>query len=200
MSSERLTTAEVFYGKAPADADAAPAVDDSAPAKSGTPGEPARSADAAEDRKSNEDVFYADGAKDRLESAIGDDMVTIAAALQLTPEESKDVSQQTAAIFHDLGVGDREAPQYFALYRQAVLEPPSEQVLQHWRIESMRAVTEQYGAQEAQRRIARVQEYLNNNSTLREELNATGLGNHPRIVKAFCEQADRLQIPQQKGA
>jgi hypothetical protein len=183
----RKSTADVFYGE-----NSQPSGNDR-----GEHDEPQRS-DTQRDPKapqpSNEEVFYGEGTRSAIETSIAEDMVVVAAGLDLTPEQSKQLSKQTAEIFDEVGVSSKEAPQYFRLYREVLLNPPDETTLRDWRIESMRTATETYGAEEAQKRIARVQQYLQANPTLKAELNNTGLGSHPKVVKAFLEQAHRLKL------
>jgi hypothetical protein len=192
-----VPTAQVFYGSSsstqtpPA---SKPAVDAAAAATLAAAAK--GNEEAKPEPKSTKDVLYGDPAtiaRD-FERTIGSEVDRIAADMSMSPEERAEFVTETGQIFNGLGVGASEAAPFMSLYTQFLLKPPDEQTDTQWRREGLAAVNAKYGHADAHRRIERVKEFLAlpENETLRNELNATRLGNHPKVLEAFCERADKL--------
>lgn len=207
-----LSMAEVFYGKSEAAA-AATSPDASKPvtalgadAGAGADGKAAAApADADKskgqegEKKSDAEVLYGDPKifDSELERHAGDEFARIAAAGMLSPEQRAEFVRETGGIFQSLGVSASDAGPWMNLYTTTLLNPPDEQTDQQWRTEGLATVNQKYGHQDAHRRLTRVNEYLKlpENETLRAELISTRLANHPKVIAAFCDIADKLKIP-----
>lgn len=155
--------------------------------------------DSKPPRKSDEEVFFGDAKENaaQFEQENRYELDRVATGLMMSPQVRKAFVDETAQIFGSLPIATDEAQQFVSLYAQHILNPPAPETDAQRHRDGLAQLNQQYGFQEANRRLTRVNSFLKlpENNTLREELVATRLANHPKVITAFCEIADKLQIP-----
>lgn len=200
-----VPTSEVFYGKPAAAAAATPPAAVPAPAagaappKSGADGKTPPAVDAStEPTKSTEEVLF--GGEETIardfEPYIKTEIDGIAADSMMAPEQRAEFLQETGQIFRDLAVSPSDSQQWMGLYAQTIRSPPSAETEAQWTREAMLAVNSKYGNEEAHRRLTQVRDFLAlpQNATLHNELHASRLACHPKVVAGLCELADKLVV------
>jgi hypothetical protein len=72
------------------------------------------------------------------------------------------------------------------------MKPATDEQLEAWRFETVRAANAKYGVDEAKERIAKLNAYLRADPRLKGQLEV-GVGSHPRVVAMLLEKAHQLR-------
>lgn len=89
----------------------------------------------------------------------------------------------------DLSLGGTEAKALATLLRKTT-DPPTDEQRQDWRAQSMKLLTERYGAQ-ARGVLDLAQKLVERDARVSEIITKSGLGNHPQVVLPLVEAALR---------
>ena len=102
-----------------------------------------------------------------------------------------------ALFFADAEIA-REAPQINAGIARHLAAPASAEQVQEWATESRSTLREQYGAAEAQKRLAAVQKFIADRPQMAERLNRSGYAWHPDLVTALAANVHKLRAEPRK--
>lgn len=94
-----------------------------------------------------------------------------------------------AGVFADLGLSSQEATDMVTV---GLMDEPTAEVLQGWPAQAEAALKEQYGDADWQQALADARLLVGRDPRLKDFLNRTQLGNHPRVVKLAAERARTL--------
>jgi hypothetical protein len=73
-------------------------------------------------------------------------------------------------------------------------KPADDETVGRWATEVRRAVRDRFGLKEGDRRMKIAKEFIENRPEFAGLLTTTGLGSHPRIVRALVERPDALRL------
>lgn len=112
------------------------------------------------------------------------------------PQAELDAAMVEAAnTFADAQLSPTEAGRIQDMIVGHLENPPDDETVHKWEVQTRRMMREKYGtAGEAERRTARVKEFLSHRPTMRKALDESGVGSHPDVVMRLMEQADKFRI------
>jgi hypothetical protein len=151
-----------------------------------------------EPRKSTEEVLYGAGQAQGISDRFGHDMEFITARLELNEKQSAELVRTTSEALEAMGLSREEGERYFGVLRQLVMKPATDEQLEAWRFETVRAANAKYGVDEAKERIAKLNAYLRADPRLKGQLEV-GVGSHPRVVAMLLEKAHQLRLPKRSS-
>lgn len=143
------------------------------------------------ERPDTASLFYGDDAPvlSRYRPAIDDSLGLVSDVAGWTEQERTAHTLSLSHAFNDAKLSAGEASIVASNIAQYSKAAPDEETVRGWEIESRRALREQYGTAEGDRRLALAAEFVANRPELRELLNQTGVGSHPKVVRMIAEKA-----------
>jgi hypothetical protein len=129
----------------------------------------------------------------------GDQMRAIETAVleQLgDPTEASATAAEWAGAFQEFGLTHAEAQTLTEVGVSAMHSPPSAELVTTWTEASQRVLLEEFGPRGARGALDDAKAFIGRFGTpeLRDVLNATGLGNHPEIVRVIARKARQARL------
>lgn len=111
------------------------------------------------------------------------------------------LAQEAAAVFHDAGIPPEQAASLHSLVVTTLKTPASDSQVADWRRDSLEWLRTNH-TQGHENELKRVREFTNARPGLKRLLEQTGLGDHPAVVRAMMQNANRLRVTprRHKGA
>jgi thioredoxin-like negative regulator of GroEL len=118
----------------------------------------------------------------------------------IQPEEHRQARvQEVSQEMIKLDLSGDEASQLMRLLHMQVAEPADEETVDEWQAESEAALRATYGSQ-ASAVLDRAQRWLAQRPKAREQLDWSGLGSHPTVVKMLVEKSEAASLRKRNTA
>lgn len=132
-------------------------------------------------------LTYGDAARD-IESAVLESLGD--------PEEAASTATQWASEFQTLGLTHAESVTLTEVGIAAVTSAPSAETVLTWQEDARTALLQDFGPKGAAQALADAQTFVTRfgSPELRDVLNMTGLGNHPRVVRVIAAKARAARL------
>lgn len=200
--------AAVLYGDStpptPAAGDAGTGTATTAPAATAPASPAAASGDAPPPDHSDETldaaaVLFDDPAivARSYEPTLSDSLNDLAALAPELGTKRNELLATAAEIFSDARIPPERAATLHSLYTNTLRDPPSDDMMQAWASESTEWLQAQY-PQGYTVELNCARRFVHARPELKETLERTGLGNHPRVVQALIENASQLRLVPRK--
>lgn len=139
------------------------------------------------------EIFYSDDAPvtATYEPSISESINQLRDRTGMSEADSAKLLTETAQFFHGANIRPNHASTLHSLIVSHLKEPASNEVESEWAAESRRQLREQWG-DDADRRMAKVKEFVNSHPTLATQLEESGVGSHPEFMRALVERANNL--------
>lgn len=102
--------------------------------------------------------------------------------------------QAVALAFQDARIPPGPAGTLHSLISQYSTEPADDATMKGWAVETRRALREQYGITEGDRRLEVARQFVSRRPELARLLNETGVGSHPEFVKSLVESPHSMRL------
>lgn len=111
----------------------------------------------------------------------------------VTTPENPELAVELREVFADVQLSEPEARTVMDLGRRTVENPPTDEQVAAWRTESNDVLRREFGG-DAGAALADAQQLVARDQFLGRLLEATGLGNHPDVIRTLCTKARSLRL------
>lgn len=112
------------------------------------------------------------------------------------PAEAAATASQWAGAFSELGLTHQEAVNVTEIGIGAITNPPAPEIVASWTEQAKDALVQDFGPRGAHQALVDAQAFVTRfgSPELRDVLNATGLGNHPQVVRVIAQKARQARL------
>lgn len=112
----------------------------------------------------------------------------------LDPEEAREIATEWAATFALHNLNATESKDVADLGASVMANPPSEETMSAWASDAVQSLKTDYGLEGAGQALSDARAYIASVPGAADMLDATGLGNHPKVVALAAARGRALRL------